>query len=602
MKSQIGIFVITLLFCSFLFVCYSNLEIVQGSTSVTGIISSDTEWTKVNSPYNLTGNVLVNNGVTLTIKPGVIVNINSYYIMVNGTLQVLGNSTDQIYINSGQITFTKNSTNWNESAGTGCIIEYSIIDGTSISSSISLKFSKNEITSESISFVEGSPVITNNTIFGGINVGHQSQPIISNNIIQGGGNGIGGIYVSNAIITDNIISDCGIGIELWPFGTSKVEGNFISGNDQGIQFYTLFNSGIGTPIVQNNTITNNSNGISFNIIGSYTINPIIQYNNIHTNDYNIYSSVSHSLNATNNWWGTTDTLLINQKIYDFNDNFNFGTVNYVPFLNESNPNAPTIPTFIISSSAGSGGSVSPSGSVSVVYGESQAFTIVASADYHILDVLVNGNSVGAVSSYTFNNIQTANTLSATFAPNPTPSPSPTPTPTATPIPTASPIPTPTATPSPSPTPSTSPTPTPTATPTPTPTATPTPTPEEPLMLSATPKSAIVTPNQKAYFTASASGGTSPYSYQWYEAGIEVIDGAVSTEFTISKSSVGSYSFYCNVTDSQGWNANTNNVVLTVIDNPTPPPSSTFSLPLEYTAVGIAAIVGIAVLVFLLKRK
>ena len=124
----------------------------------------------------------------------------------------------------------------------------------------------------------------------------------------------------------------------------------------------------------------------------------------------------------------------------------------------------------------------------------------------------------------------------------------------------------------------------------------------PLTLSATPENAIVTPNQKTLFTTSASGGMSPYSYQWYEAGIEVIDGAVSTEFTISKSSVGSYSFYCNVTDSQGWNANTNNVVLTVIDNPTPPPSSTFSLPLEYVVVGIIAVVGVAVLVLLLRRK
>jgi outer membrane biosynthesis protein TonB len=105
-------------------------------------------------------------------------------------------------------------------------------------------------------------------------------------------------------------------------------------------------------------------------------------------------------------------------------------------------------------SYGLGGSISPNGSVNVIFGGSQNFTINANAGYHVVDVLVNGTSVGAVSSYTIQNIQGATTISATFEPNPTPtpspspSPSPTPTPTPTPSPTPSPTPTPTATPSP----------------------------------------------------------------------------------------------------------------------------------------------------------
>ena len=75
------------------------------ATNVSSIIASDTTWTKANSPYNLVGNVLVNNGVTLTIEPGVTVNLNSYYIMVNGTLTARGTSDDQIRFNGGSITF-----------------------------------------------------------------------------------------------------------------------------------------------------------------------------------------------------------------------------------------------------------------------------------------------------------------------------------------------------------------------------------------------------------------------------------------------------------------------------------------------------------------
>jgi hypothetical protein len=120
-----------------------------------------------------------------------------------------------------------------------------------------------------------------------------------------------------------------------------------------------------------------------------------------------------------------------------------------------------INTFIIAASAGSGGSISPAGSVSVNYGDGQAFNITADTGYYIVDVLVNGSSVGAVSSYTFTNVQATNTISATFTLTPTPTPNPTPTsspsPTATPIhvPTPTPKPTTTPTPPPSPTPTSS---------------------------------------------------------------------------------------------------------------------------------------------------
>ena len=80
-------------------------------------------------------------------------------------------------------------------------------------------------------------------------------------------------------------------------------------------------------------------------------------------------------------------------------------------------------------SSGNGGSVVPSGYVAAIYGGSQTFTISAGTGYHVVDVLVNGTSVGAVSSCTVQNIQGATTISATFAPNPTPTPSPSPSPT-----------------------------------------------------------------------------------------------------------------------------------------------------------------------------
>ena len=107
---------------------------VQASTNVTGIISSNATWLKANSPYTLTGNVLVNNDVTLTIEAGATVNLNSYYIMVNGTLRARGSIADRIHINGlmGEIMFTQYSNGWNEQTGSGSIIENAVLTQISL--------------------------------------------------------------------------------------------------------------------------------------------------------------------------------------------------------------------------------------------------------------------------------------------------------------------------------------------------------------------------------------------------------------------------------------------------------------------------------------
>lgn len=72
--------------------------------------------------------------------------------------------------------------------------------------------------------------------------------------------------------------------------------------------------------------------------------------------------------------------------------------------------------FEITASAGAHGSISP-GSVSVNEGDSQTFTFTADAGYHVADVVVDGTSVGAVNTYTFNNVTANHTISVTFAAN-----------------------------------------------------------------------------------------------------------------------------------------------------------------------------------------
>lgn len=75
----------------------------------------------------------------------------------------------------------------------------------------------------------------------------------------------------------------------------------------------------------------------------------------------------------------------------------------------------TIDQWIITASAGSNGSITPSGAVGVAQGASQAFTITPSTGYHVADVLVDGSSIGAVTTHTFTNVTADHTIAASFA-------------------------------------------------------------------------------------------------------------------------------------------------------------------------------------------
>ena len=83
----------------FIFLTYG-----YGQTNVSGVISSNTTWTLANSPYIATGNILINEGVTLTIEPGVVVKFDS-----EKTLQIRGEFIAQ-GTSDNKITFTSNST------------------------------------------------------------------------------------------------------------------------------------------------------------------------------------------------------------------------------------------------------------------------------------------------------------------------------------------------------------------------------------------------------------------------------------------------------------------------------------------------------------
>lgn len=95
---------------------------------------------------------------------------------------------------------------------------------------------------------------------------------------------------------------------------------------------------------------------------------------------------------------------------------------YVVFLSAllitgCNPATPV--TYTITATAGTGGSITPAGVVTVTEGEDKTFTITPEADYQIAYVIVDTFWEGEVAEYTFQEVTTDHTIYVAFEAIPT---------------------------------------------------------------------------------------------------------------------------------------------------------------------------------------
>ena len=101
------------------------------------------------------------------------------------------------------------------------------------------------------------------------------------------------------------------------------------------------------------------------------------------------------------------------------DNVSVGAVNSYDFTNISAAHTIVASfsqiTYSFAATAGTNGSISSPGSSSVVCGNNQHYDITPDACYQIADVVVDGISVGAVSSYDFTSVNAAHTIVASFS-------------------------------------------------------------------------------------------------------------------------------------------------------------------------------------------
>lgn len=74
-------------------------------------------------------------------------------------------------------------------------------------------------------------------------------------------------------------------------------------------------------------------------------------------------------------------------------------------------------TYTLTATTDANGTVTPAGVTTINYNENQVYTITPATGYHILDVLVDGISMGPIGTYTFANVTANHTIAATFAIN-----------------------------------------------------------------------------------------------------------------------------------------------------------------------------------------
>jgi hypothetical protein len=228
---------------------------IAHATTVTGTLTSDTEWTQADSPIDFNGSVTVSSNVTLTIDPGVTVNFGGNPLIVSGTLMAVGTASDPItfltsntlsnyssnYVVTGSIFFNPASVPLSDLNFSGSIIQYAVLNEVEVQISNSSPeidncfFDFTAPYTQPISILGGSPTISNCTI---------------NYNVQGftGSGNVNSISVFNGdpLITNN-----------------KFEGNYYNFNSNDIYVEN------GAPVITNNSFasnyaSSNNNGITVN--------------------------------------------------------------------------------------------------------------------------------------------------------------------------------------------------------------------------------------------------------------------------------------------------------------------------------------------------
>lgn len=299
-------------------------------TYISGGIFSNTTFTLANSPYIVTGNLVLFPNVQLTIEPGVEMKFDlGKYFEVRGEIISIGTSTLSIVFTSNDSSPDKGD--WGgiqikNSLGAKASFEYCEFKYADSSNSSQCCFgggpiyyenSKFENNNYGITGYTGYDIVLDNCEFINNTYGvTNADKVIINSTFS---NNDYGLYQTERIDVDNstFINN---GTALWG-GRGLLQNSIITNNSIGVNSYF---EGFE---IRNNTISNNDVGIkTYNYSGFV---PIIRDNEICDNTtYNVENLDDINKNLTNNCWCLEDQNLIEDKLKDGYDDVNLGLFNY----------------------------------------------------------------------------------------------------------------------------------------------------------------------------------------------------------------------------------------------------------------------------------
>ena len=321
MVRKCGIFFFTFITLEILRIVWiSTLPVVRAETYVEGHITADTTWTTLESPYIVINDVIVDNGVKLSIQEGVEIRFGEgFSLEVYGSIHAVG-------LQNNPITFTSNKLSPSSSDWEGIKL---IFSGDSIISHSLIQYGDNGIyiasTKGSID-IEYSQIRHNNN---GIQIGHSVAGVrISQNDISENYDGIEIKEGEGCLLESNHIhNNLGRGIYITGseyvsiphVGHLTIDSNNIHDNEKGISVSraeginitsnVIYNNEIGITTFDSKHIRIELNSIRYNTeYGVYwgwsTIDSNANYNDIFENAMGMDIHINAwSVNADHNYWG-----------------------------------------------------------------------------------------------------------------------------------------------------------------------------------------------------------------------------------------------------------------------------------------------------------
>ena len=314
----------------------------HAQTNLSGVINSSQTWTLAGSPYIVSGNLVIFEGVDITIEPGVTVKFNSSAGMeLRGRLMALGTESENI-------TFTSNLSSPSIGSWNGITVK-DTTDPLGVGNQVTMNYVNGMYAWNFINLdlAYHGPYTFSNCYFAHNDRVNYDGGLPSTNfdhcVFESNNRALNWCQfesrVSNSYFYNNVIGLDGFGVvdtcyfsghtdyAMAPYGVTT--GCVIEHNNVGVK--TSFNSVNHTFV--NNTVANNTIGLEvnsfFNGIQTFTGNTIC--NNI---AYNLKLLSPNNANLGMNCWCSMDESVVHGTIYDGNDNVSYGLVSLSPLSSD----------------------------------------------------------------------------------------------------------------------------------------------------------------------------------------------------------------------------------------------------------------------------